>query len=121
MQVFDGKYTAIETAKRLYNTEGLSKFWRGASVLASGCIPAHALYFSVYELSKRKFLPKLHDQNDKIYPYAYALTGILATSMHDLVLTPFDSKIWDLIGCIDPSNSVETKNTISSSRIKKFS
>jgi len=90
MQVFDGKYTAVQTAKRLYQSEGLSKFWRGASVLASGCIPAHALYFSVYEFSKLKFLPKLHDQNDTIYPYAYALTGILATSIHDMVLAPFD-------------------------------
>lgn len=90
MQVSEGKYNAMETARRLYNAEGATKFWRGASFLASGCVPAHALYFSVYELSKLKFLPKLHDQNDKVYPYAYALTGVLATSIHDLVLTPFD-------------------------------
>ncbi len=92
MQVFKGKYTAMETARKLYKNEGILKFWRGASVLASGCIPAHALYFSVYELSKLQFLPKFHDTNNKVYPYAYALTGALATSMHDLVLTPFDSK-----------------------------
>jgi len=91
MQVNEGRYTAMETAKRLYNAEGFSKFWRGASLLASGCVPAHALFFSVYELSKLKFLPKFHDENDKIYPYAYALTGILATSIHDFILTPFDS------------------------------
>jgi len=91
MQVFEGRYTAVETAKRLYNADGFSKFWRGASVLASGCVPAHAMYFSVYELSKQKLLPKLHDQSDKVYPYAYALTGILATSMHDMILTPFDT------------------------------
>lgn len=92
MQVFEGKYTAVETAQRLYNTEGFSKFWRGASVLASGCIPAHAVYFSVYEASKLKLLPKFHDQNNQVYPYAYAITGALATAMHDLILTPFDSK-----------------------------
>jgi len=92
MQVFEGKYTAVQTAQKLYRTEGFWKFWRGASILASGCIPAHALYFSVYEFSKRKLLPKFHDQNNKVYPYAYALTGALATSIHDLVLTPFDSK-----------------------------
>ena len=92
MQVFEGRYSAVQTAKRLYNSDGFSKFWRGASVLASGCVPAHAMYFSVYELSKQKLLPKFHDQNDKVYPYAYALTGVLATSMHDMILTPFDSK-----------------------------
>ena len=95
MQVFKGKYSAIETAKKLYKNEGFLKFWRGASVLASGCIPAHALYFSVYELSKLQFLPKFHDANNKIYPYAYALTGALATCMHDLVLTPFDSNDYE--------------------------
>jgi len=88
MQVFEGKYTAIETAKKLYRSEGLSKFWRGASVLASGCIPAHATYFTVYELSKMKLLSNVHDNG--IHPTIYALTGVLATSMHDLILTPFD-------------------------------
>jgi hypothetical protein len=90
MQVFKGKYSAMETARKLYKNEGILKFWRGASVLASGCIPAHALYFSVYEFSKLQFLPKFHDTNNKVYPYAYAITGALATSIHDLVLTPFD-------------------------------
>jgi len=90
VQVSEGKFSAFDTAKRLYAAEGMSKFWRGASFLASGCVPAHALYFSVYELSKLKLLPKLHDQKNQIYPYAYALTGVLATSIHDLVLTPFD-------------------------------
>jgi solute carrier family 25 iron transporter 28/37 len=91
MQAYGGKYTAIETAQRLYKTEGIAKFWRGASILASGCVPAHAVYFSVYEASKLKLLPKFHDQNNQIYPYAYAITGALATAMHDLILTPFDS------------------------------
>jgi len=90
MQVHEGKYSAFQTARMLYKTEGLSKFWRGASVLASGCVPAHAVYFTVYETAKLKLLPKFHDKNDQVHPHAYALVGALATSMHDLILTPFD-------------------------------
>lgn len=93
MQVHEGRYGAFETAKDLYKTEGMLKFWRGASVLASGCIPAHAAYFSVYEFFKLKFLPKFHDQKNEIYPYAYALTGVFATLIHDFIITPFDSKL----------------------------
>jgi len=90
MQVNEGRFSAYQTARMLYNTEGLSKFWRGASVLASGCVPAHAAYFTVYELAKLNLLPKFHDKNDQIHPHAYALVGALATSVHDLILTPFD-------------------------------
>jgi len=91
MQVHEGKYGAVSTAKYLYKTEGFAKFWRGASVLASGCVPAHAAYFSVYEFWKEKLLPKLHDQKNEVHPHVYALTGILATLMHDFIITPFDT------------------------------
>ena len=91
MQVKGGRYGAIATGKDLYKNEGILKFWRGASVLASGCAPAHAAYFSVYEFFKKKLLPKFHDQKDEIYPYAYAITGVFATIVHDSIMTPFDS------------------------------
>jgi Mitochondrial carrier protein. len=91
VQVLEGKHSSWETAKILYKQEGLHKFWKGATVLMAGCIPAHAAYFSVYELAKTKFLPRFHDQNDKIYPYIYALTGALATITHDTIMSPFDS------------------------------
>lgn len=39
----------------LYRDEGLFRFWKGAEVIASGCIPAHAAYFTVYEYLKRLF------------------------------------------------------------------
>jgi hypothetical protein len=28
------------------------QFWKGALVLSSGCGPAHAAYFSIYEFAK---------------------------------------------------------------------
>ena len=44
-----------ETTRFLYKSEGLLNMYKGISVLASGCMPAHALYFSVYELGKKYF------------------------------------------------------------------
>lgn len=49
-------------------------------------MPAHAAYFSVYEISKEKF----GIDDDEHHPYLFALTGAIATFFHDLILTPAD-------------------------------
>ena len=36
------KITSVRTAQILYHEEGILRFWKGANVVASGCIPAHA-------------------------------------------------------------------------------
>jgi len=38
----------FQIMKNIYNAGGLSNFYSGSSVLAMGCIPAHAIYFSIY-------------------------------------------------------------------------
>lgn len=45
----------LQIVKHIYRQGGLLGFYRGISVLASGCLPAHAFYFSAYEFSKRYF------------------------------------------------------------------
>lgn len=42
-----------QIVKNIYNTGGLLNFYSGSSVLAMGCIPAHAIYFSIYEQAKK--------------------------------------------------------------------
>lgn len=64
------------------------RFWKGAQVIASGCIPAHASYFTVYELLKRKF--HYHNQDYEIMQTASI--GALTTFAHDFFITPSDSK-----------------------------
>ena len=41
-----------EIIRNIYNHGGISNFYSGSSVLAMGCIPAHAIYFSIYEYAK---------------------------------------------------------------------
>ncbi len=38
----------LEIIKRIYEHGGLKNFYSGSSILAMGCIPAHAIYFSIY-------------------------------------------------------------------------
>ena len=42
----------VQIVKHIYETGGLKNFYSGSSVLAVGCIPAHAIYFSIYEKAK---------------------------------------------------------------------
>lgn len=55
--------------------------------MASGCIPAHASYFSIFEASQKVLIDKSHSE---IHPYLSGLTGVFATMAHDFIITPFD-------------------------------
>ncbi len=41
-----------QIVKSIYETGGLINFYSGSSIVAIGCIPAHAIYFSIYEKAK---------------------------------------------------------------------
>lgn len=43
----------FQIMRNIYRTGGLTNFYSGSSVLAMGCIPAHAIYFSIYETAKK--------------------------------------------------------------------
>lgn len=69
--------------RNIYSAGGLSNFYSGSSVLAMGCIPAHAIYFSIYEKAKVAFGCEGEDNH-----YKYALVGVASALFHDLVMTP---------------------------------
>mmetsp|Transcript_6778 Transcript_6778/g.7792 ORF Transcript_6778/g.7792 Transcript_6778/m.7792 type:complete len:386 (+) Transcript_6778:442-1599(+) len=74
--------------KNLVQAEGALRLWRGVTTMLTGCIPAHAAYFSIYEHGKVYF--KLDDPNAAHNPIAAATCGALATIAHDSVMTPMD-------------------------------
>jgi len=55
MQASGRRLSMKNIARILYHEEGLLRFWRGSQVMASGCVPAHACYFMVYENLKLLF------------------------------------------------------------------
>ncbi len=77
----------LQCAKRLVNNEGVMRLWRGVGATFSGCIPAHAAYFSIYESSKRM----LGVDQSGHYPIQAAICGASAAFAHDLCMTPFDT------------------------------
>jgi hypothetical protein len=49
-------------------------------------MPAHACYFSSYELGQD--ILGVKDENH--HPIQFVLIGAVATFLHDMILTPFD-------------------------------
>ena len=43
-----------ETFFNIYEKGGFLRFWKGSFLIGSACIPAHSLYFSIYEFMKVK-------------------------------------------------------------------
>lgn len=88
-------YAQAETTKLVSITDTISfmkrvgffSMWKGVTSVLYGCIPAHAVYFSVYELSKKSF--KI-ESNNNLYFFSTSLTGIIATACHDCIMTPMD-------------------------------
>jgi len=65
---------------------GFLRLWRGAPAVMVGSVPSHAAYFTAYEAAKEA----LGVNRPGHHPLAAALTGALATAVHDGVGTPMD-------------------------------
>ena len=92
MQASGRQHGMRSIAKILYKDEGLFRFWNGAQVIASGCVPAHASYFLMYEYLKKR----LHVDNQEFSFGSTMLMGCATTFVHDFFITPADGK-WNLL------------------------
>ncbi|KAL6979034.1 hypothetical protein U1Q18_020700 [Sarracenia purpurea var. burkii] len=77
-----GLRQALESILR---TEGPAGLYRGIGAMALGAGPAHAVYFSVYEVCKKAF-----SGGNPNNSAAHALSGVFATVASDAVFTPMD-------------------------------
>lgn len=68
-------------------TENPAALYRGLSAMVLGAGPAHAVYFYVYEMSKKVLSMNQNPNN----PLIHASSGILATVCSDAVFTPMDT------------------------------
>ena len=64
------------------DTTSVFRLWRGVHTMFVGCVPAHALYFSSYEVMKKQFGA---DQPGH-HPAAAAATGAISTFFHDSIM-----------------------------------
>ncbi|XP_010037681.2 mitoferrin [Eucalyptus grandis] len=65
--------------------EGPAGLYRGIGAMGLGAGPAHAVYFSIYELFKESL-----SSGDPNNPVAHATAGVCATVASDAVITPLD-------------------------------
>lgn len=86
IQASTNKMGIFSTTAKLYKENGILRFYKGVNVIASGWIPAHACYFSTYEIAKEKF--GIDDGNTHFV--VSGIIGALATVTHDAFLTPSD-------------------------------
>lgn len=84
MQASKTKLGFINSVRRLYSEHGFMRFYKGVNVIASGWIPAHACYFTTYEIAKSKF----GIEDGQTHFLVSGWIGSLATLSHDAFLTP---------------------------------
>ena len=70
-------------------TAGWTRLFRGVQTILIGCIPAHALYFSSYEMVKAAFTDK--QGSGEVSAVGSSLAGAAAVTAHDLIMTPLDT------------------------------
>lgn len=63
----------------------ITSFWRGSSIIAMGCVPAHSLYFSIYEYTRHHM--GLNESTELNFG-ANAIVGVFSTAFHDMIMTP---------------------------------
>ncbi|KAG8633839.1 mitoferrin isoform X1 [Manihot esculenta] len=71
--------------RSILQSEGPSALYRGIAAMGLGAGPAHAVYFSVYEVCKKYF-----SGNNPNNSMAHAVSGVCATVSSDAVFTPMD-------------------------------
>jgi solute carrier family 25 iron transporter 28/37 len=79
---------ATTAASNPVEVVGITRLWRGVHTILIGCIPAHALYFSSYEMVKAA---TLDPKTQEVTTYGSALAGAAAVLSHDLILAPLDT------------------------------
>lgn len=77
--------TPIHGIASIARREGFWRTFRGVNAVAIGSVPAHALYFTVYEQIKSFLTGNTHGHWNTL---SYGAAGVASTVVHDLVMNP---------------------------------
>jgi len=77
--------TPVHGVASIIKREGWFRPLRGVNAIALGSMPAHALYFSVYEKVKKVLTGNTFGHSNTL---SYGAAGVCATMVHDLVMNP---------------------------------
>lgn len=79
-------YSIRQVISRMVTQEGVLRPVRGMQIVVMGAGPAHAMYFSSYEYLKELYTSRFNFNNT----LAYGAAGVVATILHDGIMTPTD-------------------------------
>ncbi|CAI4230996.1 unnamed protein product [Auanema sp. JU1783] len=77
--------TPMHSLMSIVRREGWLRPLRGVNAVAVGSMPAHALYFTVYEKLKGFLTGNTAGHSNTI---AYGVSGVVATLIHDAIMNP---------------------------------
>jgi len=77
--------TPVHGIASIIRREGWLRPLRGVNAVAAGSVPAHALYFAIYEKTKGFLTGHTTGHTNT---FAYGVSGALATVLHDAVMNP---------------------------------
>lgn len=80
----------------IHVSKGITRLWRGVQTMMTGCVPAHALYFSSYELIKQNMSTTSIDpisgkSSTHLDASGATVAGVVSTFFHDSIMTPMDT------------------------------
>ena len=84
------KVRSVDIVEVVFYREGWLRPLRGVNAVAVGSMPAHALYFTVYEKTKGFLTGNTAGHANTL---AYGVSGVLATLVHDAVMNPAEVSI----------------------------
>jgi len=86
---------AATISRSHFSAHGFFRLWRGVQTMFIGCIPAHALHFSAYEMVKAAMTTATIDKDGTphaaVSPLGSSLAGAAAVLAHDCIMTPMDT------------------------------
>ena len=92
-----GSLGMLASFEHMAAAEGGFRMWRGGQTMLTGCVPAHAAYFSIYEGCKARFNRESSGGAGAAAggeggnsAFASGAAVALATMAHDVIMTPMD-------------------------------
>ena len=86
-----GTSARLAVVRELVAKNGIGVLWRGVGVVPIGCVPAHAMMFSVYELILEKGGSRKQTASPERVAAVGAVAGGVATLFHDAIMVPTET------------------------------
>ena len=86
-----GTSARLALVRQLIANNGIGVLWRGVGVVPVGCIPAHAMMFSSYEMILEAGGSRKEGASSQKVALVGAVAGGISTVFHDAIMVPTET------------------------------